>query len=192
MPAGDAVNVWSNPADMAHVWLHEPADTGGEWTHLPLDRTVLVLGAGGSAPVVAPATGGDVAAATQLLRRTTADGTVWLLLGTDAVRVNGSPLDVGLRVLRDQDELVAAGRRMFFSTETLAVIVPLPVTERAVFCPRCKLEIAPGSPAVACPQCGVWHHQSDDYPCWTYAERCTLCDQPSALDAGYRWTPDDL
>jgi len=45
---------------------------------------------------------------------------------------------------------------------------------------------------VRCPQCGVWHHQSDELPCWVYSSSCSLCDHPTALDAGYRWIPGEL
>jgi hypothetical protein len=127
-----------------------------------------------------------------LWRSMTPDGEAWIILGSAAVRVNGEPLDVGIRVLRDRDELRAGDRRAFFSTESLAKIVPFPGGERPTFCPRSRLEITPGSPAVACPQCKVWHHQSEELPCWTYSERCATCDQSTALDAGFRWTPECL
>ena len=166
---------------MAHVWFRNPAgaDPGqsapAEWSLMPLDADALTIHP-----------------SARLLRRTTAQREVWLLVGAPAVRVNGIPLDAGIRVLRDRDELRTGDDRRFFSVESLAVIAPFPGGERATFCPRCKLEIAPDSPAVRCPQCGVWHHQSDELPCWTYAAHCMLCDHPTALDAGFRWTPEEL
>ena len=47
---------------------------------------------------------------------------------------------------------------------------------------------------VTCPQCGVWHHQreTDALRCWTYSPHCAMCDQPTDLSAGYRWTPQGL
>jgi len=128
----------------------------------------------------------------EIRRHPTAEGAVWILIGPPTVRVNGSALDAGIRVLRDRDELRTGGSRTFFSTESLPVIVPFPDSERPTFCPRCKLVIAAGTPAVCCPQFNVWHHQSDEFPCWTYAERCALCDQPTALDGDFRWTPEEL
>ena len=166
---------------MAHVWFRNPGEVNrgpsvpAEWSRMPLDADALAIH-----PSV------------RLLRRTTAGREDWLLVGTPAVRVNGVPLDAGIRVLDDRDELRTDDDRTFFSTESLAAIAPFPGDERATFCPRCKLEIAPGSPAVRCPHCGVWHHQSDELPCWMYAEHCTMCDQPTALDAGFRWTPEEL
>ena len=80
----------------------------------------------------------------------------------------------------------------FFSTESLTRVEPLPEDVFAT-CPRCKQAIPPGSMAVRCPSCGVWHDQRDEKPCWTYAERCAACqNQPTALDADFRWTPEDL
>ena len=156
---------------MAHLWLREASDS---WSPaVPA----------GDTPAMHPA---------RLLRRSTSQRDVWVLVGPPCVRVNGDPLDTGIRVLRDRDELRAATSRIFFSVESLPVIEPFPGSAQPTFCPRCKLEIAPGSPAVCCPQCSVWHHQSDELPCWTYAECCTLCDQPTPLDAGFRWTPEDL
>jgi hypothetical protein len=156
---------------MAHLWLFEdgPADAGG-WSPRPLE---------GDSLAVAPA-----------LLLDAAEG--WVVVGPPAVSVNGSRLDLGIRVLRDRDELRAGGGRVFFSTETLAVVVPFPGAGKPTFCPRCKLEIALGSPVVRCPGCGVYHHQSEEFPCWVYAPRCALCDHPTALDAGYRWVPEDL
>lgn len=165
---------------MAHLWLHEASGDGaGKSTP------------GGWSPVVLE---GDsrVVPSAQLLRRTSAERGSWVLVGPPAVRVNGNPLDVGIRVLRDRDELLAGGVRTFFSTEALAAVVPFPQSEMPTFCARCKLAIASGAPAVRCPQCGVWHHQSEELPCWTYAPRCALCDQPTALDAGFRWVPEEL
>jgi len=157
---------------MAHLWLPEDGDAA--WTRQPLGgETALGASAG-------------------LLRATAPEGHRWVLLAAPSVRVNGSPVAAGIVALRDRDEICADGRRVFFSTESLAEVVPYPGGERTTFCPRCRLEIAAGTLAVRCPHCGVWHHQSAELPCWTYAERCVQCDQRTALDAGYRWTPEEL
>ena len=80
----------------------------------------------------------------------------------------------------------------YFSTETTARVEPFPGTDRPVHCPRCKLAIEEGTESVRCPRCAIWHHQSETHPCWTYGERCALCDQETALDAGLRFSPEDL
>jgi hypothetical protein len=86
-----------------------------------------------------------------------------------------------------------AGHRCFFSTEELAQIVSFPGLAQTAFCPRCKQKVEPGDPAVVCPHCHAWHHQSEKYPCWTYGATCALCQvQSTALDAGYAWTPEKL
>ena len=161
---------------MAHVWMQAPVAQPdiGEWSPVPLAD---------DAPPIHPV---------MLLRRSRTEPDVWVVFGSPTVHVNGVPLDAGIQVLRDRDELRVDGHRTFFSTETLATVASFPGGDRAVFCPRCKLQIAPESAAARCPRCGVWHHQSEELPCWTYAERCALCDQSSRLDAGFGWTPEDL
>jgi len=121
----------------------------------------------------------------------------WLLLaarGMDAA-INGLPLAGGLGVLSDRDEIRWKGSpTLYFSTETLARVEPLPDSDHEMICPRCRQPIEPGSPAVRCPRrsCGVWHHASERYGCWAYAATCALCPQPTPLDAGYQWTPEDV
>lgn len=176
---------------MAQLWVQDEA---GAWGAIALDPAI-------SAPVGAPglacgvrvpplALGGAV-----LLRSRSAVDETWLLQSApgDAVTVNSSPLYLGLRALRDRDEIrIAGGHRFYFSTERLAHIEPFPQIDHAVICARCKQAIQPGSPAVQCPQCGTWCHQSSELGCWTYGQNCPLCDQPTALDAGYRWSPGAL
>jgi hypothetical protein len=119
----------------------------------------------------------------------------WFLLGPfdSGIRVNGRPLSLGLRLLADRDELRSPdGRVVFFSLERLARVLPCPDLGRTVLCPRCKLEIQPGQSSVQCPApgCEFWYHELPDRPCWSYAETCALCPQPTALTGEYRWTPD--
>jgi hypothetical protein len=173
--------MWFTEGLMAYLWTcsstasdaARPA-SGDEWSPLPLVGAALALH-----PTVQ-------------LRRSAAEPDIWVVVGAASLRVNGEPLDAGIRVLRDRDELRAGSRRAFFSAESPVELVAFPAPDRAVLCPRCKLEIPPASPAVRCPQCRVWHHQSDDLPCWTYDRHCATCDRPSALDAGFRWTPEGL
>lgn len=116
----------------------------------------------------------------------------WVLIAAPAVRVNGAGLVTGIQVLRDRDEIVVDARRLWFSTEARAAVAPYAGAE-AVACPRCRLDVEPGMPAVVCPGCAVVHHErADELPCWTYAPRCAVCDQPTGLDADLRWTPETL
>jgi hypothetical protein len=146
-------------------------------------------------PVRGRASAAEVVTAV-VMRRARPQGEVWLLLTTQdhAVWVNGSPLSTRLRVLRDRDEVrLRDGRRLFFSTERLAQIEAFPGAEDTIYCVRCRQALAPHSPAIQqCPACGVWHHQTEELLCWTYAERCAMCDQQTRLDAGFRWTPEEL
>lgn len=156
---------------MAHLWFHAPDATS--WSHRPL-------------------VGADAIGNAELSPAATPDGHAWILIGPPTVRVNGRALvGLGIRVLRDRDELVVDGERYFFSTETHAAIVAAPA-ERALTCPRCTLPILADTPAVACPQCAVWHHQSDEFPCWSYAPECATCRRPTTLEAGWRFDPERL
>jgi hypothetical protein len=153
---------------MAHLWT--PGSGAETWVATPLAGDSAAFG----------------------LRRSGGEPECWVAIGPPAVHVNGVALDVGIRVLRDRDELRVGDARAYYSSESLPVVVAFPGAERPVFCPRCQQEIPPQSAAVRCPACGVWHHQTDELPCWTYAEHCALCDQPTALDGGFRWSPEEV
>jgi hypothetical protein len=173
---------------MPLLWI----DRDPAWAVLPLGELCVALTADRERPACLDPADGGIGA---LVVRMEQGGDVWTLIAHHAgppVRVNGSPLLLGVRVLRDKDEIRIQGSRFFFSTESQPHIEPFPGSAKTTFCPRCKEAIEKDSPAVRCPGCGVWHHQSEDLPCWTYDARCALCDQPSALDAGYRWTPEEL
>jgi hypothetical protein len=126
----------------------------------------------------------------------------WVLIADlgARIRVNAVPLIVGIRVLRNRDEILcqdqATGlRRYFFSTERLVQIEPFPALDGANRCPRCKQPINKGDMAVRCPnpQCRVWHHQKEDLPCWSYSPTCAMqCGWPTDLSAKYHWNPEEL
>ena len=121
--------------------------------------------------------------------------TLWVLLVAEAapVRVNGSAVVGGIRALDDRDEIRGPSvAQCFLSTEQLASVVLSPGGERPMFCPRCKLPIEAATPAVRCPVCGIWHHQDDMHPCWSYSEECAVCRHDTDLDRGYRWSPEEL
>jgi hypothetical protein len=174
---------------VAHLWVKDDSD---HWAILRLGGQFVLL------PDALPATGVSSVRERRpdvmLLRSAVGNGGRWLLLAdSKAVMVNGVPLVTGVRVLVDQDEIsLGPAWSFFFSSEELAIVVEFPGSEKPVFCPRCKLEVASGTKAVKCPGCGVWHHQSDDLPCWAYSRRCTLCDQSTELNGRYRWSPDEL
>ena len=178
---------------MAHVWL---ADNVDRWSPTPLQEEWTVLSGEGVLLTDATSVTSPSREAPVIVRRaSTSVPDRWVLLSSDTleVRVNGTALALGIHILDDRDAIrLADGRLFFFSTEELATVRAFAGLERAVFCPRCKLVIEQGSPAVRCPQCRTWHHQSDEFPCWRYADHCALCDQQTAEDNGYRWTPNDL
>jgi hypothetical protein len=154
---------------MAHLWM---TGEDGAWTAHP-------LGAEG-------ALAGDAA-----IRRTgTGSGDSWLLLAGDDVWLNGWPVYLGVAVLDDRDEIRTPAGRVFFSAEAAASIVAYPADAGRGDCPRCRQPLEPNTRAVRCPACGLFHHQTDDLPCWTYGDRCAGCPHPTSLDAGLRWTPE--
>jgi hypothetical protein len=121
---------------------------------------------------------------------------VWALIASrnSGVRVNSRRVTAGLCVLTDRDEIrTGDGTRFFFSTETLATVVPFPGAERPVYCGRCREPIEVGAQAVRCPSpgCGIWFNESTELPCWSYTSKCPFCGHPTALDSGFSWAPED-
>ncbi len=107
------------------------------------------------------------------------------------VWVNGERVGLGIRVLRDRDAIaVGVGGKFFFSSESLARVERFSET-RGVICARCKGEIC-GGDVVRCPKCGAIHHQTGEFSCWTYAERCAVCEQGTGLDGVFGWTPEGM
>lgn len=171
---------------MAHFWLQDP--TSSEW------QAAMML-----SPEEAHAVDLTPPSLAALFSRESREPVgslhhvagIWLLLASESVLVNGSPLFGGVRVLRDRDEVRVGSRRAYFSEEEPPQVVPFPGADEPILCPRCKLALTAGEPSVRCP-CGVWYHQSAEFPCFTYSERCSLCDRATTLDAGFRWTPRNL
>jgi hypothetical protein len=186
---------------MAHLWIIGKA---GEWTTTPLAASTLSLDTLPPRPLPAglPRRGrkpapGAYSALLLHLRGDEHGREEWALIAgaPGAVLVNGAPVILGIKLLSDRDALSISGvGRCYFSTELLARVEEFPGSEAPVFCPRCQQEIEGGTTAVRCPgaDCGVWHHQRDELPCWTYDRTCGAgCSQSTDLDAGYRWTPDE-
>jgi len=121
----------------------------------------------------------------------------WCLVGTGSdamaqnVLVNGEPLRLGLRVLKERDRLLSDEIDFFFSRELPATIETFPETsDDAVICGRCRNPLSPGESAVRCPGCRTWSHETEELPCFTYpgTETCPLCDQPNRIGE-LRWSP---
>lgn len=178
---------------MAHLWF---TNDKGEWIIKSLAGEHCLHPTAGRDARFASPTGEPGPAEIRILPPDAAGASPsWTLLaGREAsVQVNGQPLAFGIRALRDRDEISFASQRLFFSTEELARIAPFPGLAQPACCPRCKQKVEVGEPAVACPHCHAWHHQSEKFPCWTYDTTCALCQlQSTALEAGYSWTPELL
>lgn len=178
---------------MAHFWIRQQE----EWAVVPLQH-----GAAVPAPLrlsdLRRAAGEHAPAHEAVFMPGSSGGngrTDWHLMtrSRTGVLVNGQPVVAGLRTLADRDEIRVRGAApMYFSTERIAGPGPMPETGHPVSCPRCRQLIVPGTIAVQCPACDLWHHAADELPCWTYADRCALCSQSTSPDAGFLWTPEQV
>lgn len=183
----------SAPNAMAHFWFQDTQT--GDWAPRRLDDGAAMAIA--RDPLHLVAAEGFGANAPLEVR---CPDRQWVLLAAsqERVLVNGQPLVSGIRTLRDRDELVLDGGRMYFSTEDHPAVVPFAAPgndpARKTLCARCKAPVAEGSPAVRCPGCGAWHHQDEESerPCWTYAATCALCSQPTPFAQEFQWSPAEL
>jgi hypothetical protein len=175
---------------MAHFWVYDQL----QWAVLPLNERPFSLRQQRCVTLLSP---GDIAWKQEVVLIPCARpaGELRALVAGAAadVRINGIRLSLGIQILRDRDEIcVGWEKRFYFSTERLALIEPFPGSAADTICPRCRQAVEAGHPSVQCPSCGVWHHNSGDFPCWTYSETCALCSQETALDDAYRWTPEGI
>ncbi|HSB08829.1 MAG TPA: hypothetical protein VLM38_04920 [Blastocatellia bacterium] len=176
---------------MAHLWVRNESD---RWAVLPLDHDAYSLNARPPRPVLRQLGDGDALVDVLLVRTHVSGGDSWVLIASAGpkVTVNGIPLATGIRVVSDQDKIrVPNIDDVYFSSESLARVSGFPGLDQISFCPRCKQEIEKSASAVRCPSCGVWHHQTEELNCWTYADMCALCTQLTDLSNGFRWTPED-
>jgi hypothetical protein len=177
---------------MAHLWLQneDPEWVAHTLSGCEFNLRNLLIQTIGHRPFAEQAPSG-----VHLMKSENNDEDCWVILagqGSD-ININGLPLFAGLHILRDRDEIRWSTEGLaYFSSEELAAVVDLPNGDRKIICPRCKQEIAPETPAVKCPRCGIWHHQSEELPCYTYAENCATCTRKTRLDIGYEWEPEEL
>lgn len=165
---------------MAHAWIQNK--TG--WTLQPLGNGSFRLVPEGATTEAL------------LLRASARDAdAAWLLVtGARGARVNGAPVALGVRALRDRDEIQLPGAApAFFSTEKLVAVEPY-AGQAGGKCPRCTREIEPGTPSVRCGSCGSAYHQSEHKACFTYGENpiCVVCACDAVINTDYSWVPEDV
>jgi len=182
---------------LANLWLQIKKDGKAFWAIAPLRGAELFkLRANAGAPISAQSRGSETFKGPIIHRWQDQAQETWVLMTPQDVPVivNGNQVLGGIKVLENRDEIRFGGTnfRFYYSAEQLARIDRFEGGERTMTCPRCSQEILEGNAVVECPLCGVLHHQSEQYPCWTYAEHCALCNQSTALDMGYQWTPEGL
>jgi hypothetical protein len=176
---------------MAHLWIQ--GDAGWDAKRLTGRQIAIAASEASRLAVAGPLAGrvGDEAA--WLISADAGGSPVWALVASQrsGVRINGRVPPAGLCVLAERDEIrIEGGPRFYFSRELLATVEEFPGAERTVFCGRCRQPIGVGTPAVCCPNCGIWYHQTAEFPCWIYAETCS-CGKPTDLDAGFSWVPEE-
>jgi hypothetical protein len=166
---------------MPNLWCK----SGGAWGARKLAGSGLEI----------PADKQGLSPAARLIQSGAEGAALWALISParPSVRVNGRAVAAGLRVMEDRDEIRIGDSRFFFSAESIAEVVEFPGAVRPVFCGRCRLPIATGSPAVCCPDCGIWHHQGgpENRLCWTYAPTCSYCQTQTELGSELKWAPEE-
>ncbi len=176
---------------MAHLWMQTESK---RWGYYTLSATAFSLETLPPSTLDAtPSAAGDDSRGGVLLTRASQDE--WVLMTGKARRawVNGVPATLGIRVLDHQDRITIDGvGTTFLSTETLPCIESFPEDIGPRQCPRCRLAVEVGRPAVLCPGCAIWYHESEEFPCFTCTSTCVFCPQETALDTGFRWIPEAL
>jgi hypothetical protein len=174
---------------MAHLWIQD--ECGWDAVALVGAQCNLADLASRQTQKATPATIARTGAT--VVRSNVGGSRLWALITPPGanIRVNSREVHAGLCVLTDRDEIRVDDQTRYFSTETLAAVQPLPESDRPVFCGRCRQQVEAGTPAVCCPNCGIWYNSSPELPCWTYSSKCTFCGHPTALDTGYSWTPEE-
>jgi RING finger family protein len=102
------------------------------------------------------------------------------LVAREGVTVNGIPA-FPLHVLRDRDEIRAAGQTFYFTTDAVAE-VSIVRTATPIRCARCLDALADGENVVRCPGCQTHHHPD----CWN-GIGCLKCLHPAD---GLSWIPE--
>lgn len=177
---------------MPHIWRLEASDG---WVSTPLTAQVHLIPAIGKLKIEPRDPDHESSDEPTIFCHGRGKSEQWVLLAPphSGVWINGSRVPLGIQALDDRDEIrVEDAEPVYFSTERLARVEPFPGSDKPVICPRCKQAIEKHSPAVCCPQCQAWFNESAELGCWTYAETCCCCNQLTALDAGYRWSPEGL
>jgi hypothetical protein len=173
---------------MAVLWIHD--DLEQRWCPVPLNGKAVTLTDDPERPAVE-----EVSARSPMVVLPVGPGADRVLLARAgaAVWVNGDPLLLGIRVLRDRDVIRIGAREscVVFSAESLPQVVPFD-QQQPTPCARCKTDIERGAPVVRCPKCSAWHDQSKDLPCWTNTDKCAMCGHPTAMDGQYQWSPEGL
>ena len=189
---------------MAQIWSELSANAAGQgearWGVVSLDDSCEALSLTGEpARPVVRLPGEQPAGGAYILRHDGSGGAVkWMLYaGSEArVAVNGMSLSLGMRALRDRDEISLGDKcHLIFTSDSAPQVVAFDAADGEVVCPRCAGPIKSEQLAVRCPCCGVWHHEDESAErlCWTYGPTCMACSkQATPLDSEPAWTPEGL
>jgi hypothetical protein len=186
---------------MAHFWTHSNKEDTEGLSLIPLNGFDAFMLTGDPDTPVKGSKGTRDYTLTHVFKEKSDRGDELFVLLAPAgarqqVRVNGDPVVAGIHVLQHRDEIVVRNckgesLRLYFSAEKIARIEQLTDEPHTVSCARCYKRINPGNQIVRCPSCSAVHHQSDEFNCWTYAEKCanSMCFQNTEINSGFRWVP---
>jgi hypothetical protein len=193
---------------MSHIWHWNNAEDA--WAAVELAQSAFVIVPGAAVPLCAIDETASLESPLLIQDSRDSAGDRWLLLvrnGT-GVLVNGDRVELGVRSLRDRDELLVLPKRsstsgsnaalehlpLYFSTERLPRVEAFAAGPRPVICARCHGSITEGN-VVRCPnpRCRQYHHQADAQPCWAHLETCAAvgCGWPTHMTQ-YRWVPNAI
>jgi hypothetical protein len=182
---------------MALLWIPQDQPPHYAAALLGAETAYIVKAGTGRELQISRGTASDLSSpGTVMIRSSSLTGSnrvVWCLYCSTpgTVRVSSVPVLTTLSVLRHRDLVtMPGGSHFYFSTESLPQVVPFPGSSQEAVCPRDHQPIQENTPAVQCPRCHTWYHQTDDCPCYTYAETCASCKGHTTLEAAFEWVPE--
>ncbi len=119
---------------MTHLWIQ---NRDGFWQEHDLADGAVTLSTNGPAPTDSSNKSGNPSQPMLVPHSGPHGSETWVLLAgpLSRMRINGLPIPVGIRVLTDRDAITLdAGHTVYFSSERLAEVIPLPGPRQRQLC----------------------------------------------------------